>query len=65
MLVKVFRSAPMFLINDKQHYMHGYFTTNAINKFRREYGFGLDDMKGKSLKINKFKLTLSDSNDDS
>ena len=60
MIVKVFRSEPLFLINDKESYMWGYFTSKAVKNFERDFGFGLDEMKSKTLKITKFYLLLND-----
>lgn len=63
MIVKVFRAEPMFLINDKENYICGFFTNKAVSNFERDFGFGLDNMKSKTLKITKFYLSLCNASD--
>lgn len=64
MLVKVFRTEPYFYVNDKTHYVSGYFTDKAMKSFQNSSKKSMADLKGDTLKITKFSLQLNDLGND-
>lgn len=58
MLVKVFRTEPYFYVSDKENYLTGYFPKKAMKKLQKEHKLTVDDLKAKTLKVEKFRLEL-------
>ena len=59
MLVKVFRTQPYLYVSDKENYLTGYFPKSAMKKFQELHELSIDELKGKTLRVEKFRLELN------
>lgn len=56
MLVKVFRTQPLVLIQDKENYVTGYFSSRALKKLDKEYNRPNFELQANTLKIERFTM---------
>lgn len=59
MLVKVFRTEPLFFIQDKENYTIGYFSSQCKKRLEREYENPSKKLWGQTLKVTKYSLEIA------